>query len=106
MTCHGPERPGARADGSRLSVLACRWSWRLATIAGIGIHIHATFLLLLLFLAFSDLVAGHGVTVMASGALLTLAFLATAGAGPSARVPAGGISGRWTAPITLVPRRA
>lgn len=77
MTSNGPERSGARADASQLSAPAFRWSWRFATIAGIGIHIHATFLLLLLFLAFSDLVAGHGVTAMARGTMLILAVFAT-----------------------------
>jgi len=27
-----------------------RWSWRIGTIAGIGVYIHATFLLLILFI--------------------------------------------------------
>ena len=27
-----------------------RWSWRIGTIAGIGVYMHATFLLLILFI--------------------------------------------------------
>jgi Zn-dependent protease/CBS domain-containing protein len=31
-----------------------KWSWRIATIAGIGVYVHATFLLILLWVAFAS----------------------------------------------------
>jgi Zn-dependent protease/CBS domain-containing protein len=56
---------------------AFRWSWKLLTVAGIDIHIHGTFLLLIAFLALSDLMAGQGLTAMVRGTLLILAIFAT-----------------------------
>ena len=35
-----------------------KWSWRIATVAGIGIYIHVTFLLLLAFIVFEELAGG------------------------------------------------
>jgi hypothetical protein len=56
---------------------AFRWSWKLITVAGIDVYVHGTFLLLIAFLAFSDLVAGQGVTAIARGTLLILAVFTT-----------------------------
>ncbi len=64
------ESPGPRAP-------ALRWSWKLVTVAGIDVYVHGTFLLLIGFLAFSDLVAGQGVAAMVRGTLLVLAVFTT-----------------------------
>ena len=47
-----------------------RWNLRIGRIAGIDINMHATFLILLLWIAIDDLVAGHGVRGAAAGVLL------------------------------------
>lgn len=54
-----------------------RWSWKLVTIKGIDVYIHATFLLLVAFVAFSGLVSGQGLVAMLRGTLLILAVFAT-----------------------------
>ena len=56
---------------------AFRWSWKLVTIAGIDVYVHGTFLLLIAFVVFSDLVAGQGVTAMVRGTLFILAVFTT-----------------------------
>jgi Zn-dependent protease/CBS domain-containing protein len=50
-----------------------RWSWKLGELFGIGIYIHATFVLLLAWVALTHLLAGHGPAEMANGILLILA---------------------------------
>jgi Zn-dependent protease len=58
---------------------AFRWSRRLVTILGIDVYLHVTFLLLVGFLAFSDLVAGGGgggIAAMLRGTALLLAVFA------------------------------
>jgi Zn-dependent protease len=67
----------ARRERPRQHAPAFRWSWKLVTVAGIDVHVHGTFLLLIAFLALSDLVAGHGLTAMMRGTLLILAIFAT-----------------------------
>lgn len=52
------------------------WSWRLGTLASIPIYIHATFVLLLAWIAFAHLSAGHGVAVAAQGLVLVLVVFA------------------------------
>ena len=54
-----------------------RWSWKLVTIAGIDVYVHGTFLLLLAFVAFSDLMAGEGAAAIVRGTLLILAVFTT-----------------------------
>ncbi len=44
-----------------------RWSWRIGTIAGIGIYVHATFWLLILFILYDYWVREHSVTMALSG---------------------------------------
>jgi hypothetical protein len=67
----------ARRERPQQHAPAFRWSWKLVTVAGIDVHVHGTFLLLIAFLALSDLVAGHGLTAMMRGTLLILAIFAT-----------------------------
>ena len=57
-----PRAPKGRRDH--------RWSWRLGSIAGIPIHIHATFVLLLAAIAMSHLGAGHHLALAGQGILL------------------------------------
>lgn len=49
-----------------------RWSWKLGEVAGIGIYMHATFLLLLAWVAVSHLAHGQGLSQAAGGTLLIL----------------------------------
>ena len=37
-----------------------RWSWKIGEFAGIGVFMHATFLLLIAFVLFGNIVAGGG----------------------------------------------
>ena len=69
-TAHGPASPQHRPA-------ALKWSWRVATISGIDIHIHATFLLLIAYLAFGGLAVGQSPMTIARGTLLVLAVFAT-----------------------------
>jgi Zn-dependent protease/CBS domain-containing protein len=63
----------ARTGSPPRGAPAFRWSWKLVTVAGIDVYVHGTFLLLIAFLAFSDLVAGQGVVAMVRGTALILA---------------------------------
>ena len=72
-----PSPAAPRPESSQRSAPALPWSWKLATVAGIDIYVHGTFVLLIAFLAFSDLVAGHGVAAMVYSTLLILAVFAT-----------------------------
>ncbi len=47
-----------------------RWSWRVGRLAGIAIYIHATFALLLAWVAMSHLGAGHDLATAARGLVL------------------------------------
>jgi Zn-dependent protease len=47
-----------------------RWAWRLGSLAGASIYIHATFVLLLAWIAVSQLSAGHGLAMAGQGLLL------------------------------------
>ena len=63
----------ARTGSPSRGAPAFRWSWKLTTVAGIDVYVHGTFLLLIAFLAFSDLMAGQGVVAMVRGTGLILA---------------------------------
>lgn len=47
-----------------------RWAWRLGSLAGISIYLHATFVLLLAWIAVSHISAGHGLAMAGQGLLL------------------------------------
>ena len=71
-------RPAApRPEAPRPRAPAFRWSWKLVTVAGIDVYVHGTFLLLIAFLAFGDLVAGQGIAVVVRSTFLILAVFAT-----------------------------
>jgi Zn-dependent protease len=54
-----------------------RWSWRLGTLAGIPVRIHATFLLLILWIALAGAIAGMSVGGVVFEVALILAVFAT-----------------------------
>ena len=51
-----------------------RWSWTVARIKGIDVDIHATFLLLLAWIALADYQQAHTASAAVVGVLLTLAI--------------------------------
>lgn len=53
--------------------LGGRWAFRLAEIAGIGVYVHVTFLMLVAWVAITELANGRGVRAMANGVALILA---------------------------------
>ena len=57
-------------DADRLPETNRTWAWRLGSLAGISIYIHATFILLLGWIALAHLGAGHGFAMVAQGLLV------------------------------------
>ena len=53
-----------------------KWSWKLGEFAGIGVYVHATFVLLIGFLALTHWRQGHSLAVMAAGVGFILALFA------------------------------
>ncbi|HUY15782.1 MAG TPA: site-2 protease family protein [Terriglobia bacterium] len=53
-----------------------RWAWKIGRLAGITVYMHATFLLLILFILFSDLYEGHSLAAAASGVFFILVIFA------------------------------
>ena len=51
-----------------------RWSWRIGSLAGIGIYVHATFLLLILFILFMNWHEGKSLATATAGVLFILAI--------------------------------
>jgi Zn-dependent protease len=51
-----------------------RWSWKLGNVFGIGVHMHATFLILLGWVMLSHWMQGHSVGVMLAGVGFILAL--------------------------------
>jgi Zn-dependent protease len=49
-----------------------RWSWRIGSIAGIGVYVHATFLLLILFILFLNWHQGKNLSTALGGVLFIL----------------------------------
>jgi Zn-dependent protease len=50
-----------------------RWSWRIGEVAGIGVYIHATFLLLILFILILDWTQAHSLMIALAGVGFVLA---------------------------------
>jgi Zn-dependent protease len=53
-----------------------KWSWKVGRYAGVDVYIHATFLLLVGWIAASHLIAGRGLASAAEGAAFILALFA------------------------------
>ncbi|HET7500982.1 MAG TPA: site-2 protease family protein [Kofleriaceae bacterium] len=53
-----------------------RWAWRIGSLAGVSIYLHATFLLLLAWIAVSHVGAGHGLLMAGQGLLLIASVFA------------------------------
>lgn len=51
-----------------------KWSWKLGEIVGIGIYVHATFLLLLGWVALSYYIAGQSIAMIVNGVAFLLAL--------------------------------
>lgn len=51
-----------------------RWSWKIGTIAGIGIYVHATFWLLILFILYGYWAQGHNLLMAFYGVAFILAI--------------------------------
>jgi Zn-dependent protease/CBS domain-containing protein len=52
------------------------WSWRLGSVVGIPVRVHATFWLLLLWIAISHVLQGHGAATILAGLALILSIFA------------------------------
>ena len=52
-----------------------KWSWKLGKFAGIDVYLHATFILLLAWIALMYWMGGHDVETMLSGIAFMLALL-------------------------------
>ena len=71
--------PGAGATTStrpQPPVESSRWAWRLGHVFGIEVRVHATFLILLGWVAMSHLMNGQGIAVAAGGVAYVLAVFA------------------------------
>lgn len=51
-----------------------KWSWKLATVAGIGVYVHATFFLLLAWVGYVQWAAEHSVRAAVAGIVFILAL--------------------------------
>lgn len=49
-----------------------RWSWKIGRLAGINVYMHATFLLLILFILFAYWVQGHSLMTALAGVIFIL----------------------------------
>src|SRR5437016_3943620 len=54
-----------------------KWSWRVGSLAGIALYVHATFLLLLAWVALSDYQRSGSVTSALNGVLFVVAVFGT-----------------------------
>ena len=80
-----------------------RWNLRLGRVAGIELRMHATFLILLAWIAIADLVAGHGVRGAAAGVLLIVCVFAIVVVHELAHALVARRFGVQTRAITLLP---
>src|SRR5262249_55758648 len=70
---------GANASSVTRAKLNCprmKWSWRLGSVAGIALYVHATFLLLLAYAGWSEYQATHSTGAATVGVILVVAIFA------------------------------
>jgi Zn-dependent protease/CBS domain-containing protein len=65
-----PPEPRGKPQGTS------SWSWRIGSLVGIPVRVHATFWLLLGWIALSHILQGHGVAAISAGLLLILSIFA------------------------------
>ncbi|HET9453363.1 MAG TPA: site-2 protease family protein [Gemmatimonadaceae bacterium] len=80
-----------------------KWSWRLGTIAGIALYVHATFLLLLAWVAVSEFQTTRSAADTLNGVLFVLAVFATVVLHELGHALAARRYGIHTRDITLLP---
>ncbi|HWO13903.1 MAG TPA: site-2 protease family protein [Polyangiaceae bacterium] len=68
--------PSAPPDPGDRPLRTSSWSWRIGSLAGIPIRVHATFWLLLGWIALTHILQGHGARAIAAGLLLILSIFA------------------------------
>lgn len=80
-----------------------KWSWKIATVSGIPVYLHGTFLLLIVFLLFADIARGEGLGSAVGGALFVLSIFATVVLHEFGHAFAARYYGIRTKDITLLP---
>ena len=80
-----------------------KWSWRLGTIAGIALYVHATFLLLLAWVAVSEFQSTRSAADTLNGVLFVVAVFATVVLHELGHALAARRYGIHTRDITLLP---
>jgi Zn-dependent protease/predicted transcriptional regulator len=72
----GSSIQGSSIQGSSIRGSSIRGSWKIGEFAGIGVYIHATFLILVAWVLIIYWNAGHSIAAMVSGLVFTLALFA------------------------------
>jgi Zn-dependent protease len=80
-----------------------KWSWKIATVSGIPVYLHATFLLLIAFLLLGRLAQGEGLKAAVGGAVFVVAIFATVVLHEFGHAFAARYYGIRTKDITLLP---
>lgn len=65
-----------RTNDATMNSHSSRWSWKIAEIADIGVYVHATFAILLLWIAFSFWSEQHSIRFVLSGLAFVIALFA------------------------------
>jgi Zn-dependent protease len=80
-----------------------RWSWQLGRLFGVAIRVHATFVVLLVWIAFGSILAGRGTRVAVSDLLLTLSVFGIVVLHELGHAMMARVFGIGTRSITLLP---
>ena len=89
--------------GPAESAAGMKWSWRVGTISGIPVYLHATFLLLIAFILLSNVAAGGGMAASFGAVMFVLAIFATVVLHELGHAIAARRFGIRTRDITLLP---